>query len=262
MKKTVLVALLGRLAVSASATLITHDPISMANYTVHEVLHYVQAFNTAMNTLRQYEQMVLQVERMGNPAGIANLVGLNDLGQLISGSQQLYANYQRLSQALDPSRYQSDFNSILSNYRLPTWQGFLTSGGAYVYPDQGTYQFDTASYNTTSQIVQTMESLYRQRDQLETDLNELKARQRSASTDAEVQKLNGNITLVQAALDSVNHKINQAWQRGQLQQAQIRAAQQIYRGTQVERQDAGIRQGVDQDFQGIDASRVHTSIDW
>jgi hypothetical protein len=247
---------------SGYSTLIVHDPLSTANYTIHEGLHYVQAVQTTLHTLRSYEQLVLSVAHAGNAAEIANLLGLEDVGSLLQSGQQLYAGYQELHLAVDPRNYQADMNGILNGYRLPTWQGFLTANGSYVRPNPGSYQFDTASYNVTSRILKVMNDLHRQRERLVADLDGLRRRLPSASTDAEVQKLNGNIALVQTALSDLDQKMNQTADRGRMQQEQIRAAQEIYRQTQTERQDAGIRRGIDQDFDGLNASLVHQTIDW
>jgi hypothetical protein len=63
-----------------------HDTIGWAQYGVTEVVNYAswaaQQANTAateLNTLRSYEQQVIQLAGMGNPAALSQLTDVNSI---------------------------------------------------------------------------------------------------------------------------------------------------------------------------------------
>src|SRR6267378_644127 len=128
------VSILAGLVFSARATIITHDPYSMAQNAVHEVINIVKyagtqikTTETALNTLRTYEQQVVQLARLGNPAALRALPGVSTVAELYGTGQQLMYNYQSWQQYLNPQRYQGDMNYILSSYRQPNWQVYSAS---------------------------------------------------------------------------------------------------------------------------------------
>jgi hypothetical protein len=130
------------------------DHAHIAQDAAHEVINIIKwagtqikTTETAVNTLRTYENTVLQIARMGNPAALRALPGISTIAELYNTGQQLMNDYQSWQSFLNPRRYQADINYVLSAYRQPTWNGFIASGGYSIQPNQGLYQWDTARYN-------------------------------------------------------------------------------------------------------------------
>jgi len=73
------------------ATMVVHDPVLMAKRSADEVVNFakwaktgVDAAQTQLNTLQTYENTVLQVVRMGNPAALRNLPVVGSIAALVS----------------------------------------------------------------------------------------------------------------------------------------------------------------------------------
>src|ERR1700747_3711897 len=81
----------------------------------------VDAAQTELNTLRTYENTVLQVARFGDPAALRSLPGVSTVAELMSMYSQVTQDYQQLQSLANPGRYQNDLNYILSTYSQPSW---------------------------------------------------------------------------------------------------------------------------------------------
>src|SRR6516162_3037461 len=77
------------------------------------------AAQTQLNTLNTYENTVLQVARMGNPAGLRNLPIIGSIAELAGSGQQLLAEYQRIRAMTNPQYLQGQLGSVVSAYQLP-----------------------------------------------------------------------------------------------------------------------------------------------
>ena len=134
------------LAGTASANLIVHDPVGWVQYGVAEVVNYAnwaaQEANTAateLNTLHSYEQEVIQLARMGNPAALAQLTGVNQITSLYRDYAMISSDIYQMQAAVNPQNFQSQFNSILATYKQPNWQGVITYGGRPILPTAGNF---------------------------------------------------------------------------------------------------------------------------
>ena len=76
---------------------------------------------TALNTLQTYENTVLQLTRMGNPAARRNLPVIGTIGQLAGSGQQLLTSYQRIKALTNPQSLQKQLCSVVSAYGFQTW---------------------------------------------------------------------------------------------------------------------------------------------
>jgi hypothetical protein len=110
----------------------------------------VDAAQTELNTLRTYENTIVQLARMGDPGQLRNLPVIRDVASVASTGQQIVYDYQRWKAYANPQNFQQDANSILSAYRQPSWSGFLTAGGVQINPSQTAFQFDIARFNTST----------------------------------------------------------------------------------------------------------------
>src|SRR4029077_20629252 len=89
----------------------------------------VDAAQTQLNTLNTYENTVMQVARLGNPAALRNLPGVSTVAELYQIYGQLSRAVATTQMLTNPQRYQNDLNSILSAYQLPNWKGYTTANG-------------------------------------------------------------------------------------------------------------------------------------
>ena len=145
------------LGISAQASVIVHDPGLAVQDAAHEVVNLAKyavtatkQTETALNTLNTYENTVLQVARMGNPAALRSLPGVSTVAGLYQIYGQLSRDYVTAKALLNPQRYRYDMNYILWAYRLPQWNGFNSANGLPVLPAQGLFQFQTGSWNLRS----------------------------------------------------------------------------------------------------------------
>src|SRR6266403_1779384 len=205
------------------ANMVVHDPIGWASNAVEEVTNYTlwlkheaDAAATELNTLHTYEQEIVQLARLGDPAALAQLTGVKDILAIYQDYAQITYDFQRMQTYFNPASYQYDMNSILYTYRQPNWQGMLAYGGTAYVPAAGNYQFATASFNTVKTAQQTTQSLTTQRQNLQT--------------------LNSSISHIDAQIQQVT-----------LQQAQLSAGQTVYQATQREQLGASMLNGVERD---------------
>src|ERR1700749_2662074 len=118
-RQIALVSLVLLFARIAAANLIVHDPIGWVQYGVSEVVNYAnwgaQETNTAatqLNTLRAYEQQVIQLARLGDPAALAQLTGVSSIASLSRDYAMISSDIVQMENATNPQGFQSQFNSI------------------------------------------------------------------------------------------------------------------------------------------------------
>ncbi|MBV8174225.1 MAG: hypothetical protein JO151_06630, partial [Verrucomicrobia bacterium] len=166
MKRTLVLSLLFSVSLSARASLVVWDPGLAAQNAGNEVVNFakwakteVDAAQTQLNTLQIYENTVLQVARFGDPAALRSLPGVSTVAELMGMYGQVRRDYQQLQGLVNPGRYQSDLNDILSTYQQPTWNGFTSMSGANIAPVQGLYQFATSDYRIGQTVRQQLAEL-------------------------------------------------------------------------------------------------------
>jgi hypothetical protein len=232
-----------------------HDTIGWAQYGISEVINYAnwaaQEANTAateLNTLRSYEQQVIQLARMGDPAALAQLTGVNQVTQLYRDYAMISADIGQMQNATNPLGFQSQFNSILATYKQPNWQGVITYGGGQFLPAAGSYQFATANYNAARTAQQTITSLTQERQSLQTQRDSALRSLQAATTQSDVQKWNAVLQTLNASMTHVDAEIQQVIEQAKLQQTQNAAAQSVYGATQREQIAASLQNGFEQDL--------------
>src|SRR5260370_10619060 len=222
-RKIALVSMVSVFAGVASANMSEHDPIGWVQYGVAEVVNYAnwvaQQTNTAatqLNTLRSYEQQVVQLARMGDPAALSQLTGVNSITSLYRDYAIISADIVQMQNATNPLGFQSQFNSILATYKQPNWQGVVTYGGGQFLPTAGSYQFATANYNAAQTAQQTIASLTAQRQSVQGQRDSAVQSLQAATTQSDVQKwtamaqaLNASVTHVYAEIQQVIEQAKQ-----------------------------------------------------
>src|SRR5260221_770807 len=177
------------------ANMVVHDPIGWASNAVEEVTNYTlwlkheaDAAATELNTLHTYEQEIVQLARLGDPAALAQLTGVKDILAIYQDYAQITYDFQRMQTYFNPASYRYDMNSILYTYRQPNWQGMLAYGGTPYVPAAGNYQFAAARFHTAKNAQPTNQTLSRLRQNLPTQRDSALQSLQSATTPSDVQK--------------------------------------------------------------------------
>lgn len=254
-RKIALVSMVSVFAGIASANVIVHDPIGWVQYGVAEVVNYAnwvaQETNTAatqLNTLRSYEQQVVQLARLGDPAALSQLTGVNSITSLYRDYAIISSDILQMENAVNPQNFQSQFNSVLATYRQPNWQGVITYGGGQFLPAAGSYQFATANYNAAQTAQQTITSLTAQRQAVQTQRDSAIQSLQAATTQSDVQKWTAMVQALNASITHIDAEIQQVIERAKLQQTQNTAAQGMYAASQREQLAASMQNGFEQDL--------------
>ena len=115
------------LALVANTEASFHDAAGWAQYGASEVMNFakwakteVDAAETQLNTLRTYENTVLQVARFGDAAALRSLPGVSTVAELYQMYGEVTRDYQQLQGLVNPSQYKNDLNYILSTYQQPS----------------------------------------------------------------------------------------------------------------------------------------------
>jgi hypothetical protein len=232
-----------------------HDTIGWAQYGVSEVINYAnwaaQEANTAtteLNTLHSYEQQVIQLARMGNPAGLAQLTGVSQITSLYRDYAMISSDLYQMQAAVNPQNFQSQFNSVLATYKQPNWQGAITYGGGQFMPTAGNFQFATANYSAVQTAQKTIVSLTAQRQSVQTQRDSALQSLQAATTQSDVQKWTAVVQALNASMTHIDAEIQQVIEQAKLQQTQNSAAQSIYTATQREQIAASLQNGFEQDL--------------
>ncbi|SRR6266446_867727 len=244
---------------------VVYDPINhtvnIANL-IRDAETAVKSTETALNTLGTYENTILQVARLGDPAALRSIPGVSTIAELYGTGQRLMSDYQRWQGYLNPKRYQQDANYILGSYSQPQWNGYSTYSGYNVGPAQGLYQFDTARYNVATAADDELKRIEEQRQRLETQRDTALQGLQSATTDAQVKKYHGVLDGLNGAIAELGARANEVAHRVTIKGHQIQAGQQIYQTSQAEQRAAAAYQGVDQDLRLLPADNFRQTRVW
>jgi hypothetical protein len=248
-------------ALKAHCALVVWDPGVSAQSAGQETVNLAKwikteldTANTALNTLRSYENSVVQLARMGDPAQLRSLPGISDVAQLMGTGQQLMYEYQSWQRYFSPQHFQYDANAILSSYQLPSWNGFTSQSGALISPLPANYQFSTARWNIANDAQQKLAELEQQRQKLEKQRDQALSSLQSAATDADIQKYHAIVNGLNGALADVSARANELAHQVTLKGQQLNAGEQVYRASQFERQAADALHGIDSDLSALPPS--------
>ena len=242
----------------ARATLPVVDYSHIAQDAGNEVVNFakwakteIDQAQTEINTLQTYENTVLQVARMGNPAALRAIPGVSTVAELATIGQQLQNDYLAWKNYTNPQNYQTEFNSILSTYKQPTWNGFVGVAGQ-IAPSQTVYQFHVSNWNIANQASQELAKLEAQRKDLEMRRDEVLRALQSASTASDVAKYHGVLDGINSAFASISGREAALHNQTVYNNQQVQAAQQISQAAQTERIEASRMNAADQEFQALE----------
>ena len=214
----------------------------------HWVATETNTLNTELNTLRSYENSIVQLARMGNPVALQNLPVVGTIAQLAGSAGQIYRDYQQWSAFTNPQNLQGTFNGILSQYNRPTWQGFMSSSGNWYSPAPNLYQFDVSRYQISTQAEQQLQALEQKRQTLigqrDSTLNQIQ----SATDQSAVQKLNAVLNGINGQLQQLTGQEAAIHQEAQLKTQQVNSAQAISQTSEAEQLQSTLMRNADQDM--------------
>jgi hypothetical protein len=268
-KQIAVVLFLLSLTLSTPATLPVVDYSHISQDAGQEVVNLakwvkteVDAAQTQLNTLQTYENTVLQVARMGNPAALRNLPGVSTVAELYQMYGQLSRDYVTAQALLNPQRYRSDMNYILSAYQLPQWNGFNSANGLPVLPAQGLFQFPTGSWNVANQSLEQLKVLDEKRQKLQQQRDQALSSLQAATTQSDVQKYHAVISSLNGAIAEVAQAEQEIFHRTALQTQQLRAGQEIYNASQAESRAASDYQDIDAGLNGLPLGSFRQPVYW
>jgi hypothetical protein len=191
----------------------------------------VSAAQTQLNTLQSYENSVVQLARMGNPASLRSIPGVSTIADLYGTGKQLQYDYQ-------------------------SWQGYTYA------PVQGSYQFDTALWNITNDAQTQLKTLEQQRQRLEQQRDIANQAIQSGGDQSTVQKNNAALDAINGALAEVAAQEQSVLHQVQIKQQQIQSGQNVYQNAITEQRFQQSRASVDAGLTGLPMQNYDTPARW
>lgn len=189
------------------------DAANLQQQVQNEYQNLTQYLSTVSNTLKSAQQLEQQVLQLGQYANINNLPGVSTIGQIVRESEGIYSQetgiYGQIQGLTSPGQFTGQFQALLSRYG--NYQNLLTTTTPYgpVF-SQYTIPMTTATAQAVNGYQNALATLNNQRNQLQQQISNTVSQLQGATTQAEVEKLNGEIAALSAQLDSVNQQIQQA----------------------------------------------------
>ena len=214
MKRFFILALGISLALRAGAYVLpVIDAANLQQQVQNEYQNLTQYLSTVSNTLKSAQQLEQQVLQLGQYANINNLPGVSTIGQIVRESESIYGQgtgiYGQIQGFTNPGQFTGQFQALLSRYG--NYQNLLTtatlSGPVF---NQYTIPMTTATAQAVNGYQNALATLNNQRNQLQQQSSNTVSQLQGATTQAEVEKLNGEIAALSGQLDSVNQQIQQA----------------------------------------------------
>src|SRR5215469_15452293 len=189
------------------------DSANLEQQVQNEYQNLTQYLSTVSNTLKSAQQLETQVLQLGNYANINNLPGVGTIGQIVGDAERIYGQgtgiYGQIQGLTNPGQFTGQFQSLLSRYG--NYQNLLNATTLYgPVSNQYTIPMATATAQAVNGYQDALSTLNNQRNQLQQQISNTVSQLQGATTQAEVEKLNGEIAALSSQLDSVNQQIQQA----------------------------------------------------
>jgi hypothetical protein len=213
-RKSILLTIYAILALRAGAYVVpVIDATNLQQQVQNEYQNLTQYLSTVSNTLKSAQQLEQQVLQLGQYANINNLPGVSTIGQIVRESGSIYSQgtgiYGQIQGSTNPGQFTGQFQALLLRYG--NYQNLLTATTAYgPISNQYTIPMTTATAQAVNGYQSALATLNNQRNQLQQQISNAVSQLQGATTQAEVEKLNGEIAALSAQLDSVNQQIQQA----------------------------------------------------
>ena len=247
MKKLIaIIAVALPLAFSARAQWIVYDPTMNAQQIINEaqsIAKYVQMINNQVQQIQTLTSQLTEFKNyeavFGNPANVA-----------LSMVAPLKADLQSLEPGLSLENLVANANGNIaltfnnSGLYATVGTSFQTPGGQTVQRLADQYKLFSAVINSASNYVAVADNAAQRRAALKDQIAQTTQQLQNATTDAEVQKLHGVLTSLNADLASTDDEVNQAASAAVVQDIQNRNDQQKQIQALTEQQNAEFSESV------------------
>ena len=247
MKKLItIIAVAMPLAFSAHAQWIVYDPTMNAQQIINEaqsIAKYVQMIN---NQVQQIQTLTSQLTEFKNYEAVFG----NPAKVVLSMVAPLKADLQSLEPGLSLENLVANANGNIaltfnnSGIYATVGTSFQTPGGQTIQRPADQYKLFSAVINSASNYVAVADNAAQRRATIKTAIAQTTEQLQSATTDAEVQKLHGVLTSLNADLASTDDEVNQAASAAVVQDIQNRNDQQKQIQALTEQQNAEFAESV------------------
>jgi hypothetical protein len=247
MKKIIIITALALpLAFSASAQWIVYDPTSNIQQILDQAENLVKYVTMIDNQVQQIQTLTSQLSEFknyeslfGNPSQVvlSMVPNLNsDLKSLEPG-----LNLENLVASAD-GNYALTYND--SGIYTTVGTSFQTPGGQTIQRPADQYKPFAAINNAANNYVTVADNAAQRRATIKDEIAQTTEQLQNATTDAEVQKLHGVLTSLNADLASTDDEVNQAAASAMVQDIQNRNDQQKQIRALTEQQNAEFAESV------------------
>ena len=241
MKKLIaVIAIALPLAFSASAQWVVYDPTVNAQQIVDEIDNLVKYAQMINNQVQQIQTLTSQLTEFKNYEAVFG----NPSKVLLSMVSPLDADLKSLEPGVNLENLVSGANgNIALTYNdagiyATVGTSFQTPRGQTIQRPANQYEPFSAIINTASNYVAVADNAAQRRAALKDQIAQTTQQLQNATTDAEVQKLHGVLTSLNADLASTDDEVNQAASSAVVQDIQNRNDQQKQIQALTEQQNA------------------------
>lgn len=234
------------LAFSARAQWIVYDPVSNVQQILDEVENLAEYGEMIDNEVSQIETLDNQLSEFKNYEslfGNPSQVTLPMVSALDSDLQNLEPG-QNLENLVTSANGSSALTYNDSGIYATVGVNFQTPGGQTIQRPADQYKPITAIINTASNYVTVADNAAQRRATIKDEIAQTTQQLQSATTDAQVQKLQGVLTSLNGDLASTDDEVNQAATSAVVQDIQNRNDQQKQVQALTEQQNAEFEESV------------------
>ena len=247
MKKLIaIIAVALPLAFSARAQWVVYDPTMNTQQIIDEIQNLAQYAQMINNQVQQIQTLTSQLTEFKNYEAVFG----NPAKVVLSMVAPLEADLQSLEPGLNLENLVSSANGNIaltfndSGIYATVGTSFQTPRGQTIQRPVNQYEPFSAIINTASNYVTVADNAARRRATLKDQIAQTTQQLQNATTDAEVQKLHGVLTSLNADLASTDDEVNQAASSAMVQDIQNRNDQQKQIQALTEQQNAEFTEAV------------------
>ena len=247
MKKLIaIIAVALPLAFSARAQWIVFDPTMNTQQIIAEAQNIAKYIQMIDNQVQQINTLTSQLTEFKNYEAVFG----NPSKVVLSMVAPLKADLLSLEPGLNLENLIANANgNIALNFNdagiyATVGASFQTPGGQTILRPVSQYQPFSAIINTASNYIAVADNAAQRRSALKAQIAQTTQQLQSATTDAEVQKLHGILTSLNAALASTDDEVNQAASSAMVQDIQNRNDHQKQAMALTEQQNAEFTEAV------------------
>ncbi len=234
------------LAFSVRAQVIVYDPTSNVQQIVDEAENLAEFASMIDNQVQEIQTLTSQLNQFenyeslfGNPSQVV----LSMVAPLATDLQSLETGVN-LENLVANANGSSAMTYNDSGIYATVGTSFQTPGGQTIQRPTNQYQRFSAVINTASNYVTVADNAAQRRATIKTNIAQTTQQLQNATTDAEVQKLNGVLTSLDGNLASTDDEVNQAAASATVQDIQNRNDQQKQIQALTEQQNAEFTEAV------------------